>query len=434
MTTFTGIQFHSNSRPELRLLPLGTSLALYAALLLVLCELFDAPRFFPAYLCGVLALAVGVLWNRRAALLLLAGLGGLAFLLSPVRCGLLLLINRLYAGSEAVNAYVYDLLPVSVSDEAGAIYAAMTALCLLLGTVCAAARRPWVALLLFLALCALEAIFGVTPALWKNLLLFAALTLQVPKGAAERKQRVVLIAAAAVILLFVLLLFPRSIAPVERFSEHLRDVIEPAPSASWAALPATEADPQRRKPESRQHEEAAQADEALRQPQQGVQRETELEKELSLPHRVDYLRIALLLLAVVAVLVIPFLPFLLLNHAKQRTETARASFAQTDNAAAIRAMFTHTILWLRRCGLDTENRPYAQCVSAVSALLPGDYVSRYRAAAALWQEAAYSDHEMTREQRECVRAFLCDTAKLLYASANARTRFRIRYIDGLCEG
>ena len=169
-----------------------------------------------------------------------------------------------------------------------------------------------------------------------------------------------------------------------------------------------------------QHEENAEIT-PTQQPQQGFAYQTELEREISLPHRVDYLRIALLLLAVIVLLLVPFLPFLLINRARRRTEETRASFALADNAAAIRAMFHHLMLWLRRCGLETENRTFAQCGEAVDA-------------AHIWQEAEYSEHEMTAQQREAVRTLLQDTARLLYERAPARQRFRLKYIDCLCEG
>ena len=434
MDNTVGIQFHIKAagRPVSRVLP--AALALYAAALLVLGELFAAPPFLPALLLGAAGIAICMLWGKPVCLPVMAALGALLFAFPATRAGVLLLVRRLYAASAAVNAYVYDELAIPPVDEAAALRAAVTALCLLLGALCAAAASyRWVALPLFLSAAALEAVFGVTPAAWKNLLLFAALALQLVRGSADRRQTVAALAAALAVLALVFLLAPRPNAAIERDSERLRDVLEPAPSAAPRQTPPPEAEINRTHQESRQHEENAEIT-PTQQPQQGFAYQTEPEREISLPHRVDYLRIALLLLAVIVLLLVPFLPFLLMNRARRRTEETRASFALADNAAAIRAMFRHLMTWLRLCGLETENRTFAQCGEAVEAMLPAALSARFAAAANIWQEAEYSDHEMTAQQREAVRALLQDTARLLYERAPARRRFRLKYIDCLCEG
>ena len=435
MTHPAGIQFHIDAKRDRRVLPFAVPLVLYAALLLVLSELFDAPFFIPAYLPGAAAIIVCALWKKRAGFLVFAGVGALLFLLLILRSGLMLLINRLYAVSEAVNAYAYDYFEVSTEDETAAIRVALAALCLLLGALCAAAAKyRWTTLILFIAVAALETVFGVTPALWKNILLFAAMALILVWDFPNHRHTVFLFAGAAVLALLVMLIAPRPNTSVERYSEHLRNLIEPVPPSAPQSTPLPEAERNLTHRESRQHEEDAQVDPAAQRPQQSFRRETELEQEISLPHRVDWLRIALLLLAVIALLIAPFLPFLLMNRARKRTEATRASFDDPDNAAAIRAMFSHLMTWLRRCGMETENRPFGLCESAVRTVLPEEYAARYAAAASIWQEAAYSGHSMTEEQRETVRLLLRDTAKLLYDRSDAQKRFRLKYIDCLCEG
>ena len=232
------------------------------------------------------------------------------------------------------------------------------------------------------------------------------------------------------VALAVFLLAPRPSAAVEAYSEHLRDELGAAVSSVAQPVSPPEAENAPVRQESRQHEEQAAPGEAG-----GLEFEkrTETEKEISLPHRIDYLRIALLLLAVAALLIVPFLPFLLLNRAKRIAGERRAAFGDADNAAAIRAMFAHTMRWLRACGLRTENRPFAQCEEAVRQMTSDEYAARYAEGVAIWQEAAYSDHAMSETQRAVIRALLERTETTLYGKADRRTKLRLKFKDCLCE-
>ena len=51
----------------------------------------------------------------------------------------------------------------------------------------------------------------------------------------------------------------------------------------------------------------------------------------------------------------------------------------------------------------------------------------------LWQEAAYSEHSMSSEQREEMRQFLSETERILYDAADRKTRFRLKYLECLHE-
>ncbi len=411
-------------------------LALYAALASVLDGLFAVPAEPAALLAGAAALCVCVLLPARFArpvrLALCAG-ALLSLLLIPLAgAGAALLVNRLYAASEAVNAYAYTYFSVPAVDEAAAIRAALLAAAVLGGALSSAAQRVRaVPFALFAAVAALSAYFGVTAAPLRALALFAVLTLLLARSGTNAGNMAALLAGLAAVSLAVFLIAPRPNAAVEAYSEYLRDELgRSAQSLMQSAAPQREAD--RAHQESRQSEIAASEDAAQQAPRQDFERLTEAERELSLPQRFDWLRTTLLLLAMIAVLTVPFLPFLLIVRVKRRTDARRDAFSTADNAAAIRAMFQHTVDWLRAAGLRTENRPYAQCAPAVAELTSGAYGERYAAAAAIWREAAYSEHAMTDEQRAAVRELLDATAATLYEKADRRTRFRMKYVDCLC--
>ena len=412
-------------------------LALYAALLLVLGELFGMPSLplflligaaFVLFLAGLPKRIAPV---SAAALALLAVLA--LFLLPDVRLGAQTLVNRLYARSEASNAYAYVYFAQASEDE-GFVRAAALCISLLCAAVCALSGKSRVlTVALFLAAAGLQGYFGVTPMLWKNVLLFAAFLISLLRDGTKLSSRAILLLAFAAILLLVLVIAPRPNAGVEAYSEYLRDELgRAAMQVSQKTPPPIEAQNLTHR-ESRLHEEEANENADKAQNQRQFDRQTENEEEISLPHRTDWLRIILLLLAVIALLVLPFTPFLLLSRAKQKSAEKRAAFADEDNAAAIRAMFRHTVNWLCACGMKQRNRPYADCAQDTQALISEAYAARYAQAAKIWEEAAYSDHALDDAKRQIIKQLMEETEKTLYASSDRKTRLRLKYVACLCE-
>ena len=130
-------------------------------------------------------------------------------------------------------------------------------------------------------------------------------------------------------------------------------------------------------------------------------------------------------------LVGPFLPFLWLNRQKRRAADARAGFASENPAEAIAAMYRHIARCLVACGIRADSRGFAAHGGQDAPGLTEAFWADYRAGALLWQEAAYSDHPMTGEQREQMAALLHQTERLIYEAADWRRRFRLQYIDCL---
>ena len=433
------LQLHTLSQAERRipasLASLLPPLALFAALIFALAPLFGAPFDALALLVGAAVIAAGTLLPRRISRAVLAAaalcaLAGLA-LLPSAREGALALGNRLFDASEAVNAYAYHHFSVSAPEDT-AIHAALPLIAVLGGALCCAVcRARGAAVALFLGLAAFLAYFGVMPPLRRSAVLFALLAWLLARG--REGHGIAVPVGAAAVLLAVVLIAPQPNAAVETQSEHVRDMLSEAASDVWQRAPLTEEEVNRTHQESRQHEEAASA-EQTEAGGQAFAHQTQSEQEISLPQRFDLLRTILLLLAVVAVLVLPFLPFLLLTRARRRARARQAAFADADNAAAIRAMFRHVMDWLQACGLAAENRSFSACEGSAGALLSTDYAAQYAAAVPIWQEAAYSDHAMTAQQRRTVRELLETTEKTLYEKADRRTKFRLKYIACLCEG
>jgi len=259
-------------------------LALYAALAAVLAELFTAPIFAPALLGGAaILLALSLLPARIvrfAGPACVLGAALAAARLRAVRTGAMLLANRLYASSEAVNAYAYDYY--AVAEEDSALYAALFAAAALGGALCALLYRRRAALVaLLLGVAFLEAYFGVTPSAWRNLLLFAVLALLLLREDAASPNGAALLAGLAVIALAVFLLAPRPNAAAEAYSEHLRDELGIFAAGAAQSAPPPEAESAPVHQESRQHEEQADPNQEGERGVQEFERQTESEREIS---------------------------------------------------------------------------------------------------------------------------------------------------------
>lgn len=370
-------------------------------------------------------------WRRPLCLAcgLAAALPLAALLLWPAaRNGGLLLCNRLFAASEAVNAYAYDyfVLPEQTRALPAVLLLGLLAAALFL----LAALLPSRGMALIFLLCAagVEIYFGVTPPPLLNVLLFTLLGLLL-LGRRVLRTGGAYIAAAAAVLALTMALAPGVHPGLEAASERMRDRldrVEQAVSLTSPQQQAQEAQKTRRENWLREQEAALDPDAA--QDDQAYQHREELEQEISRPQRVNWLKAAALLLLIPILLLVPFAPFLLLDSRRRRAAKRRAAFDDPDAAAAIRAMFLHLMAWLESAGLADDNRLYSACGGDVERLLPSRLAARYPQAAALWQEAAYSGHPMTVEQRQAMAGILEEAEDAIYQSADRRTRFVMKYV------
>jgi hypothetical protein len=138
----------------------------------------------------------------------------------------------------------------------------------------------------------------------------------------------------------------------------------------------------------------------------------------------------LLLLAAVALLVVPFLPFLLLSRARRAGGGAAMRLCrQRQRRRHPRHVRLHDGLAAHLRAPDGQ-RALLPLHFRVRALSSEACAARYDAAVAVWQEASYSDHPMNRAQRDAVRSLMEELQALLYAKADRRTRLRLRLLEG----
>ena len=362
---------------------------------------------------------------------------GLA-LVQPVRVGAGMACNALFSASEAVNRYVY--MPVALPPDAdaaacGAAFGYWLALAAasVAGAI-SGSGSAWCPFLAAAVTVAVQVYFGVVPAVWAQLLLFGCLgamaVRRMTPGASWRDAA----AAAAVLLMVGLavgLLLPGVHPALEARSERLRDWL----STQWPGGATVSSLEERSmnllRQESLLTQQAAGALPDDAQEARGYERRQVFRRDISAPRTVDYVKIVLLLLLVVAVLVGPFLPFLWLDRQKRRAAALRAGFASDNPAGAITAMFRHIARCLVACGAKPDSRGFAALWGQEMPGLTQEYWADYRAGVLLWQEAAYSGHAMNEAQREQMAALLHRTEQLVYGAADRRLRFRLQYIDCL---
>ena len=358
-----------------------------------------------------------------AAVLLLA--------LKPARESLKCLCNLVFAASEAVNAYAYDYF--EVSDAASPVLALGLLVTAAAGVLLLAYLRgsKIVPLLAALVLSGGEIWLGLTPPAAVNVLLFALLAL-LALPADPLRGRLVLLPAIAAVFLSVQLLAPGVRTGLEEASEHVRDRLDPVEQlVSGADHTPQQEPPQTAREENRLDTETAGEASGDAQNTQDYQHIYEQEQEISPPKHIDYLKIAVLTLLILALLTLPFLPFVLFDARRRRALERRAAFDSPDCGKAIRALFLHLTAYLDRCGKGGGNQPFAQWDGTLTRTLSPEYAARFRQAAALFEEAAYSTHTMGEEQRAELRRLLTETERLLYDGADRKTKFRLKYLECL---
>lgn len=114
----------------------------------------------------------------------------------------------------------------------------------------------------------------------------------------------------------------------------------------------------------------------------------------------------LFLILVLLTLLILFPPAMIYDRAQKKRAKNRAGLNDEDVAAAIRAMYLYTQKWVE---FSKEALPCPEEIYA------------------LWQEAAYSAHCMTEEQRDAMRAYMEQTVQTVQNGATRRERLKIQY-------
>lgn len=354
----------------------------------------------------------------------------LALFLLPARLSVLALCNQVFSASEKVNAYAYDYFqtPENQSTALAWLLAAVFALGFL-GLTAALRSRI---LLLFTAIGAalFQVYFDLSLPAWGNAALFLALGLGAALFSAPKKCALPFAAAALLIAVLTGLLWPGVDAITETASEKARDRL--------ALVTRQEESFVGENPDSVMETRHMNSRSLLTGEEEAPRnREYRLltveEQRISRPRWIDYLKIALLLLLSVAVVILPFLPFLYGNARRKKALEARSLFQAENPGEALCAMFRHAAAYLENGGFGGGNRPFREWPDTWQDRLPDHYRKQFAACARLFEEAAYSDHPMSEDQREQVRALFAETERIFFDEADWKEKLRLRYVKCLHE-
>ena len=350
----------------------------------------------------------------------------LLFLIPAAREGAKALLNRLFEASEAVNAYAYDRFQVRADQPVALAVALLLAAGISLVGMVLGSRSRWGTLALAAGAVLFQVYFGLAFPAWVNVPLFGSLACWMLRRPGDRRILRTLGLGVAAVSVAVLLLYPGTDPAAEAASEAVRDRLSQMTQSMSGALreaPAGETETRhvRHLSQTRGEREA--------RPDREYRLVTVEEEQVSRPRWVNYLRIALLLLLTAALVILPFLPFALLNRRRRETQEARKAFQSENIREAVAAIFQQVTAWLEAAGRGGGNTPYAEWDVG----LPPEYARHFQACEKLFEEAAYSSHEMREEDRQQALALLKETEGLLLREAGWKQRLRLRYKLGTEE-
>ena len=354
----------------------------------------------------------------------------LLFLLPSARQGMAILCNRLFDWSEAVNTYVYDRFPVSRGQNTALAALLLLVFCGAWCAILATFRNKLLVMLTTLVLAGLQVYFGLALPAWGNVLLFAFLGFLLLPQPVSLKTALCYALSILTITAMILLMWPGVDAATETASERVRDDI----SRMAQSITGTAAEmPADRMETRRVNTQSLLTGEREAQSGKTYRLVTVEEEKISMPHWINYLKIILLLLLSIALLILPFAPFAVLNARRKKALAARQAFQSEDMHKAICSMFRHVIAWLKATGHDAGNLLFRAWPEALADRLPEDYLKQYARCAELFEMAAYSDHPMDEEQRAQMRSLMDETERMLYEQVNWKQRFRLKYVACVCE-
>ena len=350
--------------------------------------------------------------SKKRLFLFSAALGLLAllllFLLPPARQSAQLLCNRLFALSQARNAYVYDFFSIP-ADTSPVPALALLSLCLPALVLGAYSFKP-AALILAAAFVFVQTYLGVSLPTGANLALFGALGFCM-----LRRRSIKRLPLFIIVLLGSAFLFSGINDATEAASERVRDRLSLLTQETFD-LPAESA------PEAletrRENRLSLSEGDGQAQENNAYRQQTQLEKQVSVPDIWNILCVALIALLILALLIVPFLPFLLGSKRRKAEEALRARMNSADNREAVCALFPCIAQFWLKANPMPPGTSYSHLADELP--MPPAYKAEYQACAALWQSAAYGQRTPSNDQRAQVARLLEETERLFSTSSSKK--------------
>ena len=362
-------------------------------------------------------------WTGLTAGILLFSLL-LLILLPEARRGAQALLNRLFEASEQVNAYVYDRFPVDAGQSVTVAVLLLSISAFVLLSLMIFSGSKALALGVMAGCIAFQVYFGLAFPSWVNVPLFAlfALWMLAPPWNPQKAGRIAAVIAA--VFLAVTVFLPGTNAAVEAASENVRDWL----SRTAQQITGTYQETAAGENETRHvHTQSLTSGDREARPDREYRLVIVEEEQISMPHWVNYVRIVLLLFLAIAVVILPFLPFLLLNARRKEAMETRKAFQSRQISEAVCAIFQHVISWLEATEHGAGNLPYLQWAGHFREDVPDNYSEQFSQCAAVFEEAAYSNHQLTEEKRLQALKLLEQTEEWLLSKAGWKQKLRLKY-------
>ena len=123
--------------------------------------------------------------------------------------------------------------------------------------------------------------------------------------------------------------------------------------------------------------------------------------------------------------------YLLIKRFKKRRADVRKGLDSTDPREAVTAMFPYSVRWLKASGIETREAPFAEMADDIRRVYETGYAGRFSEMYHLWREAAYSDHEITKADRDAMDRFTKETISMVSGKVNKMQRLRMIYKHAL---
>ena len=344
-------------------------------------------RWLAAGVVSVILLTVAIIWR------------------DAIFGGLFTLINEFYDSAEEAQAYVYDRMSVESEVTEGAYRAGIAWISALAGMAAALppvqVRRAFSGLIAIAIILAL-AYYGMEPSAICIAVMIAALIAAVARGNIMS----ILPVALAALLLFgaVVLVDPGESYTVSRINENLRDRF-----ALHSALLETD--------ESLYDETEEDFEEDMEDeedPETGDSEETS-----------EYGKYALYGLIILAVAALGITAFLLIRRFIKKRAQNRRGINSDDSREAVTAMFPYAVRWLKGYGIEQPDPSFSSMEHALKKEFSDTYSDRFMDMYDIWNEAAYSDHDVTEESRISMEAFVEDTVAEVNKKCKLRDKLRL---------
>ena len=145
---------------------------------------------------------------------------------------------------------------------------------------------------------------------------------------------------------------------------------------------------------------------------------------------IDWILILEMLLGILIVLITLFLILIIVKIIRERIRCQKIKqlFDSEDYNQAVNALFEYTMNILAVFGLKVRNASLYRYGSQIESLFDEEMKTEYTKVVDIRQEAVYSSHSITKEQRDFVMEFKNKVWEKVYKEAGWLERFQLKFI------